>query len=200
MKSGEPLEKTYNRSFMQKEHALDNSHCEWSGNMIESMMDYMKPSTILDLGCGGCNFANVFNGRGCKVMAIDGSKYAKETADEEVDFRLHDLREVLTIGKKFDLVLCMEVIEHLEEEYEDVFLKTIVSHADDWVVFTGAKPGQRGKGHVNCKETNYWEKKLEDLGIEIDHALTRTVQEEWRDRKVRWWYVEGLIIGRRKHE
>lgn len=200
MNADDPLDKKYDKQFMQKEHSLAKGHCEWAGNMVKSIMSHMNPSTVLDLGCGGCNFSNMFNDSGCDVTAVDGSKHAADTANKGVDFILHDLTEALSLGKKFDLVLCVEVIEHLEEAYENALLKTIVSHADDWVVFTGAKPGQGGKGHVNCKELEYWEGKLEDRGVVVDHELTRAIQKEWRSRKVRWWYVEGLIIGRGKHE
>ncbi len=193
------LDKTYNREWMQDRYSLKPSHCEWAGNMVDSIITHMNPENVLDLGCGACNFANVLDEHGYPVLAVDGSKYAQETANEGVAFTLWDLREPIDLGMQYDLVLCVEVIEHIDAEFEDITLDTITNHAADWIMFTGAKPGQRGKGHVNCRELDYWETKLERRGIILQPKLTKKIQQEWREKKVRWWYVEGLIIGRRNN-
>ena len=196
---GVPLEEQFDKKWMDAHYGLKPSHCEWAGHMVEAIMWAMTPKTVIDLGCGACNFANVFNDYECRVLAVDGSKHAKETANDGVEFLLWDLRESLRLDRKFDLVLCVELIEHVEAEFEDTILNTMVEHAAGWFVFTGAQPGQGGKGHVNCREVMYWEKKLKEIGFDLLPELTRKIQKQWRENKVRWYYVEGLIVGRRRN-
>ena len=94
----------------------------------------------------------------------------------------------------FELVIITEVIEHIEAEYEDVILQTITNHADCWIVFTGAKPDQGGIGHVNCRPKEYWLEKFAALGFKA--VSSSAWEDEWREKKVRWWYVDNLIVLR----
>ena len=148
MKDHDPLEKTFNEDWMLKRYDLKPSHCEWAGHMVETIMREMDPKTVIDLGCGACNFTNMFSASDCEVVAIDGSKHAEKMADEGVEFLLHDLREPLHLRRAFDLVLCIEVIEHIDDEFAYITLETIAEHAGDWLVFSGAQPGQGGKGRA----------------------------------------------------
>ena len=53
-----------------------------------------------------------------------------------------------------DLVLCVEMVEHLEEKYLDNLLDTLCN--GKIIVMTNALPGQGGYHHVNEQPTKYW--------------------------------------------
>ena len=61
-----------------------------------------------------------------------------------------------------DFVQSFEVAEHIEEEYANVFIHNLIKDDPDIVLLTAASPDQHGFQHVNCKEREYWMKKMKD--------------------------------------
>jgi 2-polyprenyl-6-hydroxyphenyl methylase / 3-demethylubiquinone-9 3-methyltransferase len=75
---------------------------------------------ILDVGCGGGLISTPLAQMGANVMAIDASanniKAAKLHARAQnlnIDYKNATVEELLLVPKKFDVVVCLEVIEHV---------------------------------------------------------------------------------------
>ncbi|MEK9672482.1 MAG: bifunctional 2-polyprenyl-6-hydroxyphenol methylase/3-demethylubiquinol 3-O-methyltransferase UbiG [Rhodospirillaceae bacterium] len=87
----------------------------------------LKGLTVLDIGCGGGLLAEPMTRLGARVTAIDAgekniavARLHAEQSGLEIDYR-HVLPEDLAgLGKTFDVVLNMEVIEHVADT--DAFL------------------------------------------------------------------------------
>ena len=87
-------------------------------NQIRTIRDI----SILDIGCGGGLLAEPFARLGCKVTAIDASQKNIEIAKLhaknmmlEIDYRNVTVEELAGEGLKWDVILNMEVIEHVED-------------------------------------------------------------------------------------
>ncbi len=87
---------------------------------------------ILDVGCGGGLVAEPLNFKGAKVTAIDPSEkniavaklHAKQSK-AEINYQqtsIHDLPK----SKKFSVITCLEVIEHVDDP--DEFIREIAKH------------------------------------------------------------------------
>src|SRR3546814_4949248 len=57
----------------------------------------------------------------------------------------HDLRTLLNLENKYDLAISMEVGEHLDEKYADIFVENI-SKSSDYVLFSAEI------GRASCRE------------------------------------------------
>lgn len=95
--------------------------------IILSVIDkYLKKgSKVLDIGCGAGTLSLYIAGQGCKVIGIDiaenailAAKKSAELMDiKNVQFFTMDFSKKTPSGKdKFDIILCIEVLEHLKEE------------------------------------------------------------------------------------
>lgn len=83
-------------------------------------------STILDVGCGDGHLMAWINSQGeYKVVGVDINKKDLEVAKKRIttsnepifeDLLLVDLTKKIPFRKKFDVVLCSQVVEHLEKE------------------------------------------------------------------------------------
>lgn len=140
------------------------------GDFLNSLL---KPTSIIDIGCGPGNYLIPFSQNGNIIFGIDACPTAGKFLDK-TDFEKVDLRFPYIPKQKYDLALCIETAEHIEEEYADIFLDTVVSSADN-IFFTAATPGQRGSYHFNEQPHSYWIKKFQERGYEI-HPFQSSVR------------------------
>jgi 2-polyprenyl-6-hydroxyphenyl methylase/3-demethylubiquinone-9 3-methyltransferase len=78
--------------------------------------------TILDIGCGGGLLSEPMARLGATVTGIDPSATNIEvarlhaaTSDLAIDYRATTAEEVEAAGARFDVLLCMEVVEHVAD-------------------------------------------------------------------------------------
>src|SRR4051812_9530861 len=75
-----------------------------------------KINSVVDVGCGTGTWLQVFKDAGIKdIVGIDAS-YVDRSAlviDAQNEFVQKDIRLPFTLDKTFDLVICLEVAEHL---------------------------------------------------------------------------------------
>jgi len=100
---------------------------------------------------------------------------------------------------KFDLCVTLEVAEHLEPEYSDMFIENLTKLSDT-VLISAAPPGAKGHHHVNCREPKYWRKKFLKFGYIYDEVKTLAIREalqRWKHRKE--LYHNNLMVFGRNH-
>jgi len=112
-----------------------------------------QAKTVVDFGCGLGDYAKAFKAYGYNVEAYDGNPNT-ETLSNGIG-KVLDLSKPFYLNKKFDVVLSLEVGEHIPAEFEDQFITNITKHAKKHLVISWAIEGQGGSGHVNCKNSDY---------------------------------------------
>lgn len=121
--------------------------------------EILGPKSVLDVGCGIGSYLCGFKEVGCEVTGLD--RYMNEAigcADPSIREHLHkqDCGELFNLGRKFDLVICIEVAEHIAPEKSEILIENIATHAKSKILFSAAVPNQRGTGHINCREQEFW--------------------------------------------
>jgi hypothetical protein len=149
----------YDTSYYQTEEWFKS--LEWQHPWIEKMAGwwvgtYGKPKTVLDLGAGDGWWAKAFNDMGATCWAVELYEEARAYIPPQVYFVQHDLTEPVWFGSQAELVICLEVAEHLPRPAAGVLVETITAHAADHVLFSAAGPGQPGTGHINLQSQKYW--------------------------------------------
>jgi 2-polyprenyl-3-methyl-5-hydroxy-6-metoxy-1,4-benzoquinol methylase len=124
----------------------------------------VEVKSILDVGCGKGAWLSQWRELYTKdIQGLDGSYVDKQTLLIPKDNFLDvDLTDGFQLNRKFSLVQCLEVAEHLDEKFADILVKSIISHGDI-VLFSAAQPGQGGEHHVNEQKINYWVKKFSNV-------------------------------------
>ena len=136
-------------------------------------------TSALDLGAGAGYHSLALAEHGIETWAVELSEHAPVFVLDCVRTLRHDLRQPLDLGRKFDLVLCIEVAEHLPGSAANTLCDTITCHCGRLAVFTAAPPGQGGTGHVNCQLPHYWCAKLETRGLCHLPRQTERIKREW---------------------
>ncbi len=167
------VEPTYNKAFFAN-HLKYRPIYHFIGDMI---MAEINPKSVIDWGCG-CGFLleRIYGHGVLDVLGIDSSKEVQNFWNDELREELVKQLKVASVleykaKKKYDLAVCMEVGEHINEMYVDALVKKIVGLADT-IWWTAAQPGQGGEGHINCQPLSYWESVFDDAGFDVDWEFT----------------------------
>ena len=86
---------------------------------IERFVD-LSGLRVLDVGCGGGILSEALAERGASVLGIDLAESALQAAEahragQAVEYRLESSRETAARGEVFDVVTCMEMLEHVAD-------------------------------------------------------------------------------------
>ena len=109
--------------------------------------ELFNPKSMIDIGCGTGFYADQFP---CPARKID------ITPNKGVE--VVDISKPVDLGK-FDLAICLEVLEHIDEEFSDIAVENI-KNCCNRVILSCAMPNQPGENHVNCQRQSYWEEKF----------------------------------------
>ena len=101
------------------------------------------------------------------VTGVDGVEVPADKLEIPASHRrTQDLTRSWNLGRRFDMALCLEVGEHLDELHSGTLVDALVRHSD-LIVFSAACPGQSGQHHVNCQWPEYWQAKFNDAGLRV---------------------------------
>ncbi|GAG88294.1 unnamed protein product [marine sediment metagenome] len=141
-------------------HRFDGSLCVAISELIKNDL-----KTVIDIGCGNGAYTNAFNSTGFDCTGYDGSPLTPELTNNTCHIK--DFSETVDLGK-FDLVLCLEVGEHIPLQYEQTFIDNLCRAAKNNIVLSWALVGQGGDGHVNCRNNDYVITEMAMRGFKID--------------------------------
>lgn len=128
------------------------------------MIQLYQPKTVIDVGCGIGDFVSWLLRNNIDAFGIEGSNNVERHLAIPVDHVfIRDLRDPLDITDRYDVAMCIEVAEHIEEEFADQFVLNLCQ-LSDILVMTIAGPGQEGHGHYNLQEKAYWIEKFNSQG------------------------------------
>jgi SAM-dependent methyltransferase len=165
---------------------------ESAGCILNILWEYLQPTSALDVGCGIGTWLTALQNRGIKdVRGIDGPWL--KTADVVCDralLQVCDLEARFTLGRKFDLVICLEVAEHLSSAASEQFISNLISHSQA-VLFSAAIPFQGGHHHVNEQFLSYWAAHFAKHQFQPIDVFRGRI---WNDLRVMWWLRQNVML------
>ena len=99
----------------------------------------------------------------------------------------------LKLPRRFDLVICLEVAEHLPEQVADTLVASLTA-AGNCILFSAAIPGQGGQQHQNEQWPQYWQSKFVKRGYEFSDVVRDKI---WEREDIEWWYQQNAFLVRR---
>ena len=147
--------------------------------------------SVLDVGCGEGHSVSYFHKLGVVAHGIDGLRVNIERANFPIAW--HDL----TLGPYYmpvDMVVCVELVEHIEEKYLNNLLDTLEN--GQIICMTHAMPGQVGYHHVNCQSDEYWINHLEARGYVLAPENEMFREMARAERGFRYFGFSGLLFLR----
>lgn len=161
--------------------------------LSDVILQYYSPQNVLELGCGTGRLLYPYQNNDIEVHGVDLSKTAKSVSklpDER--FEIHDLTEPYETSQNYDLILCIEVLEHLPESAADTVVKSI-SDAGTVAIVTAATPEQGGTHHVNAQPLEYWINKFEKSGFDYKPEVAQAIKRQV-DLDDLTWIKDNIMV------
>jgi SAM-dependent methyltransferase len=151
-----------------------------------------QPRSVLDVGCGAGAWLAGFRDAGVgELVGLEGGHPSAEQLQVAPDIiRTFDLQSPFDLGRRFDLVVSVEVAEHLPETSAAAFVGSLCRHGEV-ILFSAAVPGQGGSHHVNEQWPPYWAELFRAEGYECFDLLRPHL---WTNPDVEWWYRQNLLL------
>lgn len=148
------------------------------GGVAEEIARRLRPTTALDAGCALGILVECLVEEGIDARGIDVSRYAIETAHESIRDRVQVGSLTEPIDGRYDLVTCIEVIEHLDAADAPVALKHLTAITDQILLSTTpadfAEPT-----HYNVRPPEYWAELLAGFGFHRDLEFDASFLSPW---------------------
>ena len=144
---------------------------------VRAVLEGALPVSVLDVGCGRGVWLAEWRRQGVTdICGMDGTYVDPQSLRIPVsDFRAMDISKTFDLERKFDWVECMEVAEHIPEQFSDILVDNLVRHGDV-ILFSAAIPGQGGEFHVNERPYEYWRAKFLQRGYQAYDAIRPSIR------------------------
>ncbi|VBA50422.1 hypothetical protein LAUMK142_02586 [Mycobacterium pseudokansasii] len=159
--------------------------------MVPMFAALTRPDSVLDVGCGVGGWVATWLDSGVDAVGVDGDHVPRDQLRiPDSRFIDHDLTASLDLGRRFDLVTCLEVAEHLPPEAAETLVESLCRHGRV-IVFSAAIPGQGGTGHVNERWPSFWAALFATHGYRPYDLLRGKL---WYDTRCEWWYRQNVLV------
>ena len=170
-----------------------------SANLVVPLvLSCARITSVVDVGCGTGSWLAAFRANGIEdVLGFDGDWVDPNKLKIPVDrFVAHDLTTPLSVDRRFDLAVCLEVAEHLPSTRAPSLVQDLTRLAP-CVLFSAATPGQGGTHHTNEQPLSYWAHYFEQEGFLPLDLLRPAI---WANDKIEWWYRQNMLIFAARNE
>jgi len=139
----------HNESFIENNRVL-----------AQSLFKGLQPARVLDVGCACGHLVSAFRDLGVEAYGTDPSSYALENVRaEHRDYfcrgALPDLVLPDSFPKKYDLVTCIEVMEHIREECNQATIAAL-TRLGDTILFSSTPDDFEEPTHINVHPISFW--------------------------------------------
>lgn len=133
----------------------DEAWIAFFGGVAGRVVAEIGPGSALDAGCAIGLLVEQLRERGVDAEGVDISDYAIGQAHESVrDYvRVGSVAE--PFGRRYDLIVCIEVLEHMPPAEAERAVANFCAHTDD-VLFSSSPHDYQEATHFNVRPPEHW--------------------------------------------
>jgi len=181
---GSAFDHYYYRNCCGQPYERSEAWLRFFGAIADRIVSDMNPRRVLDAGCALGMLVESLRAKGVDARGIDLSSYAIASAPAELRPFLREGSITEPFGERFDLIVCIEVLEHMQPPDADRAIANIAAHTDD-VLFSSTPFDYREPTHVNVRMPEEWAEAFARLGLYRDVDYDASYVTRWAVRFTR---------------
>lgn len=138
------------------DYTWDND--EWRSffmSVANRLVGALNPHTVLDVGCARGLLVQAFAVQGIDSHGVDISEHAIDSAHPDVRDRLSVASATEPIEGRYDLVTCIEVLEHMSPQDAQKAIDRMTA-VTDRILFSSSPGDHDEPTHINTQPTDQW--------------------------------------------
>lgn len=186
-------------------------HPEWLNlfnHIAQTISERIQPATVLDAGCALGLLVEALRARQITAYGIDISDYAIQNVAEHIQPFCRQGSVTQPFGQRYDLIVCIEVLEHLPRPESEQAVANLCQHADD-ILFSSSPDDYGEATHFNVQPAEYWVEQFARHGLvrDVDFDASFISPQAIRFRRLRdpWPralrdYERALTLARKESQ
>lgn len=160
---------------------------------LSQWISQVQPKRVIDVGCGPGMYVRAILNKGISSVGYDISTELNHSPYVIV-------KDLFDIEETADLIICLEVAEHLEPMYSSYIVEKLISIVESGgsIIWSAAVPGQGGVGHINCRPKEFWHTKFMQHKEIYRNYLAENLLRNYILHKpyMGWFYNNFMIFSR----
>lgn len=154
------------------------------GNVADRIVADIQPKRVLDAGCAIGLLVETLRDRGVDASGIDLSTWAIEHATDAAKPYVREGSITEPFGGQYDLIVCIEVLEHMPPEEAEKAIANFAAHTSD-VLFSSTPFDYKEPTHVNVRMPEEWAEAFARHGFYRDVDFDAAFITKWAARFTR---------------
>src|SRR5215207_8440474 len=181
--------KNYTKSYYEEIQFTSVSSAK---TLVPLIIDIFYPTSIIDVGCGTGIWLQEWEKHGVTdYLGLDGDYISEDQLMiPKEKFMQVNLDNGFQLSRKYELVVSLEVAEHLQPNAAKKFIDSLCA-AGNLILFSAAIPGQGGLKHINEQYPDYWAKLFEQNGFSPYDNLRKEI---WLNQKIDVCYRQNIFF------
>lgn len=111
--------------------------------IVPLLMDWVRPASVVDIGCGQGSWLAVFKEHGVqRITGVDGPWARPHLQVPDDVFVAADLTSPISLPERYDLALCLEVAQYLPSTAAEGLVASLAQAAPVCSVRRGHSPSE----------------------------------------------------------
>jgi SAM-dependent methyltransferase len=154
------------------------------GAIADRIVADINPRSVLDAGCAIGLLVEALRERGVDARGVDISPYAIGSIPDALRPFCREASVAEPFGQRFDLIVCIEVLEHMEAPEAERAIANFARHTDE-VLFSSTPFDYREPTHVNVRMPEEWAESYARHGFYRDVDYDASFITKWAARFTR---------------
>lgn len=146
--------------------------------VADQVVRRLQPATVLHVGCGTGSLVEALAARGVDARGFDCAEQAISQAAEPVRDRVWVSALTDQVEGRFDLVVCLDAIQHVAAADAGLALERVTSVTDS-VLLASSPEEFDDPANRNVRPPEYWAELLATLGFFRDPAFDASFAGPW---------------------
>lgn len=178
-------EEIYNKEYYQshcgEEYVYNDVWKAFWGNVADCIVSTINPKRVLDVGCAKGFLVYELRKRGVEAYGIDISEYAISQVDKSIKPFCRVQSALEPLKETYDLITCIEMVEHLEVSDAKKVIKNLCLATDD-ILFSSTPFDYEEETHIGVRPIEYWVREfyyhnfLHDLEYDATFVAVQTMR------------------------